>query len=283
MDCSFVQGESGEITEVIESDTQQNHEFECCLCDKRFTDTNSFEIHMNQDHVTIIEDNINHCNKFKMFKFSCPFCKKGFRRKISIDKHLRDKNFIEKLSSKRWRKPIQCETCGKIFSDKFEMSSHFARVHETNKPNKCEKCGKSFATQKLLNRHNISHGPKNHMCQVCEKTFLQKSQLESHMETHQQVKKYKCEICPKTFSHKRVLAAHILQHSTRNGKPFKCEECFKAYKWPEDLNTHRKAEHEGIFPYYCGFCRKGYLSSSNKKYHEKRCKLNKDAINFKPF
>lgn len=260
---------------------ERSTNIECCFCETTFDDDESCERHINKFHELEINQNITFRNKFKIFRFSCPMCQKGFRRKISIEKHLADKNFTEKAArkstdAKKWRKPTQCQACGKLFSDKFEAIYHYDRVHETNKTLKCNKCEKLFATKKLLNRHMITHGPKNYACSKCEKTFPQMSQLRSHQDTHLVVKKFKCDRCPKTFSIKRVLETHLLQHSEL--KPFKCTECPKVYKWPEDLKAHRKAEHEGIFPYYCCYCKKGYTASSNKKYHEKRCPLNSERI-----
>lgn len=256
---------------------------ECCLCATTFHDIASCEFHMKECHTADITENYQYRNKLKTLRFSCPICQQGFRRKMSIEKHLSDKTFTEKPAqktsdAKKWRKPTQCQACGKIFSDKFEAMYHYDRVHETNKTIKCDRCEKFFATHKLLNRHMVTHGPKRHICSICGKLFPQIYQLTSHMDTHLTVKKYKCDLCPKTFSHKRVLESHVLQHSAVEAKPFRCNECPKMYKWREDLTAHRKAVHEGIYAYHCSYCNKGYTSSSNKKYHEKRCSLNPDQM-----
>lgn len=260
---------------------EENLNIECCLCETTFCDVDACIGHINECHMEALEEHLTFRNKHKIFRFFCPICQKGFRRKMSIDMHLTNKNFIEKpakksIDAKKWRKPTQCQACGKLFSDKCEAMYHYDRIHEKNKTIKCRQCDKLFATQKILNRHMISHKPKSLKCPKCEKSFPQVSQLRSHMDTHLSVKKFKCDLCPKTFSHKRVLETHILQHSEL--KPFKCTECPKMYKWPEDLNGHKKAEHEGIFPYFCLYCNKGYTSSSNKKYHESRCSLNPEKL-----
>ncbi|XP_063707928.1 zinc finger protein 235-like [Culicoides brevitarsis] len=246
----------------------------CCFCDASFTDEKSCENHVNISHPDAVAVNTE---ENKNLKFSCPICHKGFRRKKSIGKHLFDKSFIEDLTrkpdeSRKLEKSCPCHACGKLFTDKFEAKKHYDRVHETNKRVKCEKCEKRFATQKLLNRHMISHAPKTFKCDKCEKSFPQMTQLRSHLDRHLTIKRFKCDSCPKTYSLKRLLDTHILQHAEE--KPFKCLQCPKKYKWPEDLKAHTKAEHEGIFPFTCVYCNKGYTSSSNKKYHEKRCRLN---------
>ena len=43
-------------------------------------------------------------------------------------------------------------------------------------------------------------GKKDFQCNVCEKKFSQKSDLERHMLTHTKVKPHECDVCKKKFS-----------------------------------------------------------------------------------
>mgnify|MGYP003315761953 CR=1 FL=1 len=57
-------------------------------------------------------------------------------------------------------------------------------------------------------------------CNICTKTFYQKSHLSQHIMTHTREKTFKCMFCTEAFSHKKVLSGHIM--SDTGDKPFKC-------------------------------------------------------------
>ena len=56
-----------------------------------------------------------------------------------------------------------------------------------------------------------------------------------------------CEICSKTFKKKRLLTVHK-ERVHENRRPFKCDECGKAFKIKNNLIEHQ-ATHTGIKPY----------------------------------
>ncbi|GFT02053.1 krueppel-like factor 15 [Trichonephila clavipes] len=81
-------------------------------------------------------------------------------------------------------------------------------------------------------------------------------------------KKYNCPNCPSTYMNSTQLKSHMRKH--KGVKPFKCEypNCMKNFSRNEELSRHRRI-HSGYKPYLChvcskSFCRKDHLSKHLK-------------------
>ena len=57
----------------------------------------------------------------------------------------------------------------------------------------------------------IHEGIKDHKCELCEKSFSIKGNLNQHMKSvHEGIKDHKCELCGKYFSSKQNLKCHLI-------------------------------------------------------------------------
>lgn len=74
------------------------------------------------------------------------------------------------------------------------------------------------------------------MCQVCDKTFSQRSSLTRHIRVHTGARPYACQVCGKTFSQTGILDRHMRKHG---GKPKKPDDYVVTPARP-DIRTYYK-------------------------------------------
>ena len=81
---------------------------------------------------------------------------------------------------------------------------------KTNDLHSCNNCNKEFRHKHNLDRHIKSiHEGKRYPCSICDQTFTQKTRLYTHIEGLHDGKKYTCKSCNQNFARKDNLAVHI--------------------------------------------------------------------------
>ena len=137
---------------------------------------------------------------------------------------------------------FECIHCGKIFPTNIVLKNHIKRVHI--KEHICEVCAKSFANTSDLNTHKRTHtGEKNFPCHICGKSFTTKQYLIIHTRQHTGEKPHCCEECGKAFADKSALNCHQEQH--QNNQPVACEVCGKTFKVKRTLKRHMMIHNDG--------------------------------------
>ena len=106
----------------------------------------------------------------------CPYCKKEFREKRSLEKHIRAIHEAER--------PFPCEHCTESFRNQIELKNHINR-HLKDYPFKCDVCSMTFQKQEALTTHYRLHtGEKPFVCAVCSRGYRDRRELKKHQTTH---------------------------------------------------------------------------------------------------
>jgi len=113
----------------------------------------------------------------KKYKKRCPKCKKEFKDKSNLIKHIR---------THTGEKPYKCDYCGKCFRHTSTRNDHL-NIHLNRNPHVCdyEGCNKQFANSANLKRHKRIHtGEKPYKCKYCDKKFTQSTNCKQHEKIH---------------------------------------------------------------------------------------------------
>ena len=75
------------------------------------------------------------------------------------------------------------EGCPKIFTRRYSLNDHHLSTHDNKKTRSCDICGGRFNTTRLLTQHKQTHGDKNFICYVCDRSFACSKYLNVHNKT----------------------------------------------------------------------------------------------------
>ena len=163
----------------------------------------------------------------------------------------------------------KCEICSKNFCDRYTLKRHVETVHNKKKKLECEICHLKIERRDTYRRHMYqSHNigeQKIWQCELCEKTFNIKSNLNRHTKTTH-INKFECEICHLSLANIHTYRRHLYQtHNVGKHKFWLCDHCEKTYTVEKSLDYHTKFAHEKKLG--CDICHLNFASRYLYKSH----------------
>ena len=180
----------------------------------------------------------------------CEQCEKPqvFYNAKKFESHLLRHNAVHK-----------CEDCGQILDDYKKYIKHLKIVHKkSNKQHTCNHCTKSFVQKENLDRHMSKRHSDNpeYACEKCFKIFKSNSALKYHLTKHDNII-FKCPMCPKELQSERGLAYHLNVH--QGVADHLCNECGRSFVTRQKLIDHTRSRHTLERPYVCKTCGAGFV------------------------
>lgn len=259
----------------LQRHVRTHHELYCAVCQKVLRDAEALARHK----VSHMPFQCNHCSQsFTLFKHLLKHCENvhKFKKPYQCYRCSMTVASIRRLIIHEWKHtghlPFQCTQCGLRCRSDADLIDH-SRVHTRERPYLCAECGKTFSQRTNMLRHfNLIHGEsrneRKHACSQCEKSFKEKGSLKKHQRTKHLKELFHnpCPYCGKMIS-TSTMARHKLIHTGE--KPFKCDQCDKAFRSNPEVKKHKLMCHTLERPYKCDVCGKGFIKMWCLKQHTK--------------
>ncbi|XP_045779684.1 zinc finger protein 569-like [Maniola jurtina] len=208
------------------------------------------------NEIKVEKDNSNTFPEKK--SFICDVCRKMFKRKYILVKHIQTHNKVKNkcnLTSNMQHntalKPYACDVCNFSTAHSGNLRNHL-RIHTGEKPFTCTLCSYRSATNSHIVRHMTTHtGEKRFSCTACNYKCVRNCSLVSHMRNHRKGTPYACTLCEYECKQNSSLVAHMKTH--RVGKPYSCSLC--EYKCSTNSGLVNHMTIHGEKPYSCSLCK----------------------------
>ncbi|XP_064097220.1 zinc finger protein 236-like isoform X2 [Macrobrachium nipponense] len=107
-------------------------------------------------------------------------------------------------------------------------------------------------------------------CPYCHKLFLSTSDMNRHLDFHEDLRPYNCEYCDYSARTNSQLKVHKMRHE--GIKLYSCDVCNYNGVTQSDLNRHKKTQsHIARTQNVCSMCGLGFYTASQKQVHVVQC------------
>ncbi|XP_052859841.1 zinc finger protein 652-B-like [Anopheles cruzii] len=183
-----------EIHQNMKEHMQNKHEerqYSCDLCASKFPFKKRLVVHMKKMHAEkdvrcdqcqksftkyTIED---HKRSVHTARFVCEHCPKTFKIRFRLLKHMQEHD-----KSLRVATCVPCHICDQVMGDKYILRQHIKHMHAEQQSVNCDTCGKTFKNKRNLSVHLANVCMKLvslHSCSICDKQFRHLNKLKDHM------------------------------------------------------------------------------------------------------
>jgi C2H2-type zinc finger/Zinc finger, C2H2 type len=162
-----------------------------------------------------------------------------------------------------------CQICNEKFKRITELFEHYKLKHLTEPFVTC--CSLKLSKLPRIIWHFVKHiQPESFKCKICSYTVSRPKFLELHLQTHSKNKPYSCDQCEKTFIWKGALRSHLVNHQSESErKLYICPTCSRKYQTAGSLASHKKSAHSEIVKSknLCEVCSKSFSTLTSYKEH----------------
>ena len=144
-----------------------------------------------------------------------------------------------------------CDKCDYTTNNKTILGKHKKTNHSSDSSNLCNICGDTFVNRRQLREHVKTHkiASSRRLSWTCPiagcgseitaatEAGLHEGKRNHHKRAHVEAS-FACDFCDAKFHIKKYYHVHMNQH--KGEKPFKCEQCNKAYTSKDGLRQHYK-------------------------------------------
>ena len=176
---------------------------------------------------------------------------------------------------------VTCTVCLKVFKGPRAKNNHMRRVHLGLKGIfACDMCEKTYENKSSLAAHKDNvHVHGNFGCNDCEMVFHRRQDLYNHKGSVHKNKR-KCEVCGKSYKIGSTFNNHMKNSHGRETIQYKCNECPKVYNFKPSLRYHIEHEHpKDLNPepqnHPCALCTSVFPTKDKLRNHRTRSHSNK--------
>jgi hypothetical protein len=262
----------------------------CPYCNKVYN-------HMRARNIHLVKKHKEECKADGKY-YECDLCDDSFVTLYGKEKHLMRVHSAKGLSevtttSSNEQPPnsmmmtsvgqpkAPCPHCNSTFDDCQILRSHVKEIHP-DKDLACLSCGLNLASKKDLFDHIQTHngydGSLFYSCPHCYMKFTVRYEMRIHIRRSHTASGplYICDDCGSTYSNVDKLQDHVrVEHglgadsgkrSSAEVRSFSCDDCGKKFRTRGPMERHMRS-HNGLRPYPCPHCGKGFLEVAELKHH----------------